>query len=201
MSVFACLLLLLALASCSDSGDADGPTIDTSQRAGGDDGLPLFTGEDDCTDETGDVQGAPADTPAEVLAAADLVRAEVRETDDVLHVELETDGPSAPENQLRLSIQKGRDPQDPNWFELRAVRTDGAWKVTVHRLPAVTDPARAATEKIDELPVQVGVEGATYTLDVRLADLPDLDSSPTWQYGARIGEETGYIDICSPFEE
>lgn len=193
-------LLVAAAAACSGSDDAEGPTIDTSDRSTDDEGLPLFTGEDTCEDETGDVQDAPADTTAEVLAAVDLVRAEVSEGDDVLHVEFETAGPVAPEDRLRLSVQKGRNTQDPAWFELRAVLADGVWTVTVHTLPPLTDPGRVTTEETRELPLPVTTDGSTYALDVRLADLPELDSSPTWQYGARLGETQGYIDLCSPFE-
>jgi hypothetical protein len=195
------LVVLVALAAACSGGGEAGPTIDTSKRDGGDTGIPVFTGQDVCTDVQGDVEGAVPDTPAEVLAQVDLKGARVSADDEVLHVEFDAVGADLGTDELRFTVAKGRDTLDPGWFEIWAVRGSEGWTVTVHTLEPVQQGQVQGVEQQTELATPVHQDGGTVTYDVRLADLPALDASQTWQYGARLGGSAVVTDLCSPFDQ
>jgi hypothetical protein len=152
------LLFLVALmASCTalvgacSSGDDDGPTIDTSED--GDEGaIPAFTGEDECTDDEGDVEGASPLAAAELIAEADLVTATATAGEETVAFRFVTAGPGASQTDVRYQVSKGASPQDPNWFELAAKLEEGTWKVTLYGAPDTPLPGQPAVGDATELP-------------------------------------------------
>lgn len=200
-------LLLVALlgalsllgGACS-SGDDDGPVVDTSQSD--DKGtLPVFTGEDECVDEEGDVEGASPLSPPEILAEADLVTASATANDETVSFRFVTAGPGVSTTDVRFQVSKGASPQDPQWFELAAELEVDVWKVTLYGAPDEATVGQPGVGAVTELPIPVTREGDTVTFEVRSADLPDLDAAADWQYGTRVGADQAIIDICSPFDE
>lgn len=193
LPVVALLVVVVALlAGCSDGDDGEGVSSSTTGRA-----APAFGGTFACTDEPGDQLDGATETPVTAArAGTDLVDAEVEVVDDELVVRFTTDGPVDVADQPRFVVAKGV-PQEPaTWFEVRAFVKDGAWVVERRRMPTQLNQAGYAQERVDVLPVPVDVVDRTVSIAVPISQLPTIDGTPTWQFGA-VAQGGAVFDDCN----